>query len=54
LLRFIYEGIKLTDEDLDLTGPGARKKRKNAEREKSELNPQEIKDHFRQVSFKQI
>lgn len=33
-----------------MTGPAAKKKRKHAEREKSELNPQEIKDHLRTVS----
>jgi hypothetical protein len=47
--RFIYEGIKLSDEEAEVVGPGAKKKKKHAEREKSELNPKEIKDHFRQV-----
>jgi len=45
--RFIYEGLKMDEEDEDLTGLGARKRSKVGEREKSELNPQELKDHFR-------
>ena len=47
--RFIYEGIKLKGDDASLIGPGAKRQRKNAQREKSELNPMEIRDHFRQV-----
>lgn len=48
--RFIYEGIKMSDtgdEDLELSLMGIKKKTRGQEREKSELNPSELRDHFR-------
>ena len=41
--------MKLSDDQAEMIGPGSKKKRKQAEREKSELNPEEIQNHFRQV-----
>ena len=51
--RFIYEGLKMDEleqEDRDLQLLGARKRPtrgKGVEREKSELNPTELRSHFR-------
>lgn len=49
--RFIYEGFKLNTEDDDSQGPrvDSKKKRKLGDREKTELNPEELKQHLREL-----
>ena len=52
--RFIYEGIRMTDtgeDDFELS-LSSRKKGKGMEREKSEMNPAELRDHFRNLFSK--
>ena len=50
--RFIYEGIRLSDtgdEEVELSLMGVKKKSRGVEREKSEMNPAELRDHFRSL-----
>ncbi len=49
--RFIYEGFKLNEDDENTPniGQAARRKRKMGDREKTELNPKEIQQHFREL-----
>ena len=48
--RFIYEGIRMTDtgdEEVEMSLTGIKKKSRGTEREKSEMTPAELRDHFR-------
>ena len=48
--RFIYEGIRMTetgDEEVEMSLSGIKKKSRGTEREKSEMTPAELRDHFR-------
>ena len=50
--RFIYEGIRMSDtgeEEVELSLMGVKKKSRGVEREKSEMNPAELRDHFRSL-----
>ena len=52
--RFIYEGLKMSDtgdeEDMELDLMGVKKKSsRGGERERSEMNPSELRDHFRSL-----
>ena len=50
--RFIYEGIRLSDtgeEEVELSLMGIKKKSRGVEREKSEMTPSELRDHFRSL-----
>ena len=54
--RFIYEGIKMTDtgedDGFEESLSGYKKKVKGGEKEKTELNPSELRDHFRHLFSK--
>ena len=50
--RFIYEGIRMTDtgdEEVEMSLMGIKKKSRGMEREKSEMTPAELRDHFRSL-----
>ena len=52
--RFIYEGLKMSDtgdeDDIELDLMGVKKRTtRGGEREKSEMNPTELRDHFRSL-----
>jgi DNA-directed RNA polymerase I subunit RPA1 len=51
--RFIYDGFKINTDDKNDSavniGQNARRQRKLGEREKTELNPEELKQHFREL-----